>query len=128
MIKNKVIAGIIFLWGLFIAYSIWVDDVYVQLPTAIIAVNLFFMTLIVLSSVVIGILPRFRESRLRTIGSVPGRTLRGRGRTVDFGHIWRSQALPPGMRAQLVALAKATMARRSKKFTMKGMGLVASLY
>ncbi len=54
MIKNKVIAGIIFLWGLFIAYSIWVDDVYVQSPTAIIAVNLFFMTLIVLSSVAIG--------------------------------------------------------------------------
>lgn len=31
---------------------------------------------------------------------------RGAGLTVDFGHIWRSQALPSGMRVQLVTLAK----------------------
>jgi hypothetical protein len=31
---------------------------------------------------------------------------RGAGLTADFGHIWRTQALPPGMRAQLVTLAK----------------------
>lgn len=32
--------------------------------------------------------------------------LRGAGLTADFGHIWRSQALPAGMRGQLVSLAK----------------------
>ncbi len=54
MSKNKVIAFIVFLWALFIVYSVWVDDIYAQRPTSIVAVNLFYLTLILLSSLVIG--------------------------------------------------------------------------
>jgi hypothetical protein len=54
MSKNKIIAFIVFLWVFFIVYSVWDDDIYVQRPTPIVAANLFFMTLILFSSLVIG--------------------------------------------------------------------------